>query len=62
MDYQISLAESIEYQNGSIVSHEIVKQLGGRIVVFAFDEGEELSEHTAPFDAFVTVIDGKAHH
>lgn len=49
-----------EYQNNAIVSKELLKQPNGRIVAFAFDEGQELSEHTAPFDAFVTILEGGA--
>lgn len=50
--------ELIVYQEGSVVSREIVRGSAGTISVFAFDEGEGLSEHTAPFDAIVQVIDG----
>jgi quercetin dioxygenase-like cupin family protein len=49
-----------EYQNNAIVSKELLKQPNGRIVAFAFDEGQELSEHTVPFDAFVTILEGGA--
>ncbi|HNQ66843.1 MAG TPA: cupin domain-containing protein [Bacteroidales bacterium] len=50
----------IEYQNGSIVSKTIVKKEKGNITLFAFDKNQALSEHTAPFDALISVIDGKA--
>jgi quercetin dioxygenase-like cupin family protein len=50
----------IEYQEGAVVSKEILRKSTGNITMFAFDEGEGLSEHTAPFDAIVQVIDGKA--
>lgn len=50
----------IEYQEGAVVSREIIRKNTGTITVFAFDKGEGLSEHTAPFDAMVQVIDGKA--
>ena len=50
----------IEYQEGAVVSREIIRKGTGTITVFAFDKGEGLSEHTAPFDAVVQVIDGKA--
>jgi len=54
-------AESlIEYQEGAVVSKEILRKSTGNITMFAFDKGEGLSEHTAPFDAIVQVIDGKA--
>jgi quercetin dioxygenase-like cupin family protein len=49
-----------EYQNGSIVSKAILAKKGGNITLFAFDKNEGLSEHTAPFDAFVYLLDGKA--
>jgi quercetin dioxygenase-like cupin family protein len=48
------------YQVGSVVSRQIVKQEKGNVTLFAFDEGQGLSEHTAPFDALVHVIDGEA--
>ena len=49
----------IEYQKGSVVSKEIIRKDTGTVTIFAFDKGEGLSEHTAPFDAMVQVIDGK---
>lgn len=48
----------IDYQENSVVSTEIVKKESGTITMFAFDEGEGLSEHSAPFDAMVQVIEG----
>jgi quercetin dioxygenase-like cupin family protein len=50
----------IEYQDGAVVSREIIRKGTGTVTIFAFDKGEGLSEHTAPFDAMVQVIDGKA--
>ena len=50
----------VEYQTGAIVSRQITNAEGGNVTLFAFDEGQELSEHTAPFDAFVHVLDGEA--
>lgn len=50
----------IEYQEGAVVSKEIIRKDTGTVTLFAFDKGEGLSEHTAPFDAMVQVIDGKA--
>jgi quercetin dioxygenase-like cupin family protein len=50
----------IEYQEGSVVSREIIRKDTGTVTIFAFDKGEGLSEHTAPFDALVQIIDGKA--
>jgi quercetin dioxygenase-like cupin family protein len=48
------------YQDHSVVSREIVKQPAGTVTVFAFDRGEGLSEHTAPFDALVQILEGRA--
>lgn len=56
----IDLSNLINYQSGSVVSREIVKKASGGITLFAFDENEELSEHTAPFDAVVQIIEGEA--
>lgn len=50
----------IEYQEGAVISREIIRKDTGTVTIFAFDKGEGLSEHTAPFDAMVQVIDGKA--
>jgi len=50
----------IDYQEGSIVSKEMINKEKGTVTLFAFDKGQGLSEHTAPFDAFVYLIDGKA--
>jgi quercetin dioxygenase-like cupin family protein len=52
--------ELVNYQDGSIVSREIVKKPTGIVTVFAFDEGQGMSEHTSPFDALVHVLDGEA--
>jgi quercetin dioxygenase-like cupin family protein len=52
--------EMVAYQEGSIVSKEIVKKPSGTVSVFAFDQGQGLSEHTAPFDALVQILDGEA--
>jgi quercetin dioxygenase-like cupin family protein len=49
----------ISYQDGAVVSRTIVFQKSGTITLFAFDAGEGLSEHTAPFDAVVQVLDGE---
>ena len=56
----LNLAALVEYQTGSIVSRQITKSEAGNITLFAFDAGQELSEHTAPFDAVVHVLDGEA--
>jgi quercetin dioxygenase-like cupin family protein len=54
------LADMIDYQAGSVVSREIMKGKTGTVTLFAFDQGQGLSEHTAPFDALVLVLDGEA--
>ena len=56
----LNLAEMVSYQTGSIVSRQITKADSGNVTLFAFDEGQELSEHTAPFDALVHVVEGEA--
>ena len=56
----LSLEGLINYQQGSIVSREILKKDAGTVTLFAFDQGQGLSEHTAPFDATVIIVDGKA--
>lgn len=56
----IDLAGSVAYQSGSIVSREIVSKKTGTVTVFAFDAGQGLSEHTAPFDAVVQILEGEA--
>jgi quercetin dioxygenase-like cupin family protein len=50
----------VEYQSGSVVSRTVVAKSTGTVTLFAFDEGEGLSEHTAPFDALVQIVDGEA--
>ncbi len=52
--------DSIEYQEGTVVSRQLLKGDNGSVTLFAFSEGEGLSEHTAPFDALVQVLDGEA--
>src|SRR6266511_3289342 len=54
----VVLEEAIAYQPGAVVSRTIGKAKGGSVTLFAFDAGQELSEHTAPFDAFVQVLGG----
>ena len=56
----LKVEDLIEYQEGAVVSREILRKGTGTVTIFAFDKGEGLSEHTAPFDAMVQVIDGKA--
>jgi quercetin dioxygenase-like cupin family protein len=54
------LVDLLQYQDSSIVSRVLLKNKGGTVTLFAFDVGEGLSEHTAPFDALVVVTDGEA--
>jgi quercetin dioxygenase-like cupin family protein len=54
------LADLVPYQDGSVVSRTVLKRQAGTVTLFAFDQGEGLSEHTAPFDALVQVLDGEA--
>ena len=54
------VVELASYQEGSVVSRILVHRSTGNVTLFAFDEGQELSEHTAPFDALVNVLEGKA--
>jgi quercetin dioxygenase-like cupin family protein len=56
----LKVEDLIEYQEGAVVSKEIIRKGTGTVTIFAFDKGEGLSEHTAPFDAMIQVIDGKA--
>ena len=53
------LTDLVGYQDGSVVSREIIRKSTGTVTLFAFDEGQGLSEHTAPFDALVQVVDGE---
>lgn len=53
------LADLVAYQDGTVVSRTIAKANGGTVTLFAFDRGQELSEHTAPFDALVQVLEGE---
>ena len=55
----ISLADMVDYQEGSVVSRTVIKQKTGTITMFAFGEDQGLSEHTTPFDALVYVVDGE---
>ena len=54
-----SFSDSIDYSNGGIVSKTVLKKQTGNISLFSFDKGEALSEHTAPFDAMIQVVDGR---
>jgi len=54
------LSQQVEYSEGGIISKQILKNEAGNVTLFSFDRGQGLSEHTAPFDALVQIIDGKA--
>ena len=53
------MAELVAYQAGAVVSRQITKAEAGNVTLFAFDKDQELSEHTAPFDALVHVLEGE---
>ena len=55
-----NINQSINYQPGSIVSKEIIQKPSGTVTIFAFDKGQGLSEHIAPYDALVLITDGAA--
>lgn len=55
-----NLTDLVDYQSGSVVSKTLIKKETGTVTLFAFDQGQSLSEHTALFDAMVCVLDGKA--
>ena len=55
-----NLSDLVKYQENAVVSSEIIKKDAGTVTVFAFDKDQGLSEHTAPFDALVNIIDGQA--
>ncbi len=52
--------ERVSYSDGGVVSKQVMKNEKGNVTLFAFDKGESLSEHTAPFDALIQVIEGEA--
>jgi quercetin dioxygenase-like cupin family protein len=54
------LTDLVDYQEGAVVRREIMDKNSGSVTVFAFDEGQGLSEHTVPFDAMVYLLDGEA--
>jgi len=55
------LADMIAYQEGAVVSRTIIDKKAGTVTLFAFDEGQGLSEHTAPYDAMVYVLEGEVN-
>lgn len=56
----LNMATMIEYSAGGVISKQVLKNNMGNITLFSFDKGQGLSEHTAPFDAMVEIIDGEA--
>ena len=56
----LHLADLVGYQEGAVVSRQITKSDAGNVTLFAFDLGQELSEHTTPYDALVHVLEGQA--
>jgi quercetin dioxygenase-like cupin family protein len=54
------MKDLVQYGEGAVVSRTLIKQTTGTLTLFAFDQGQELSEHTAPFDAVVEVLEGEA--
>jgi quercetin dioxygenase-like cupin family protein len=55
----LQLADLVSYQDGTVASRMIINKPSGSITLFSFDEDEGLSEHTAPYDATVTILDGE---
>ena len=56
----VAIKDAIEYASDSVVSKMLIKKETGNLTLFAFDKGQSLSEHTAPYDALVHIIDGEA--
>jgi quercetin dioxygenase-like cupin family protein len=56
----LTLSDLVQYADGSIVSRTLVQKPQGTLTLFAFDDGQGLSEHSAPYDAYVTILDGCA--
>jgi len=56
----VRLVDLIEYQEASVVSRTLIDKKAGTVTLFAFDEKQGLSEHTAPYDALVEIVDGEA--
>ena len=55
----ISLSELVDYAEGTVASRMVINRKCGSVTIFSFDENEGLSEHTSPFDAMVTILDGE---
>lgn len=58
--HAVAVAQLIDYQPGSVVSKQLLNKKTGTLTLFAFDRGEGLSEHTAPYDATILILEGKA--
>jgi len=58
---KFNMTDMVQYADGSVVSKIVIRNERGNITLFAFDKGEFLSEHTAPFDAIVQILDGDAN-
>jgi quercetin dioxygenase-like cupin family protein len=56
----LALTELVQYQTGAVVSRTLIDKKIGTLTLFAFDDGQGLSEHTAPYDAFVQIVEGAA--
>ncbi len=56
----LNLEEMVEYSSGGVISKQVLKNQAGNITLFSFDQGQGLTEHTAPFDAVVHILDGEA--
>lgn len=56
----LNLAQLVDYSAGGVISKQVLKSNAGNITLFSFDKGQGLSEHTAPFDAMVQILDGEA--
>jgi quercetin dioxygenase-like cupin family protein len=59
-DQKVAIVSLVSYQSGSVVSRTIISDRAGTVTLFAFDEGEGLSEHTAPYDALLHLLEGEA--
>ena len=56
----LNLEEMVEYSSGGVISKQVLKNPSGNVTLFSFDKGQGLTEHTAPFDAIVQIMDGEA--
>jgi quercetin dioxygenase-like cupin family protein len=56
----LNLVEMVNYQDGAVVSRQVVKEDAGNVTLFAFDQEQGLSEHTAPYDALAHILEGEA--